>query len=390
MLAHKLYYLLFQQFFFQIFIYLNTKEEAVVMQQCLIVVFSIIVVLVAHSCAQDLSVSVVPARSQFTEKQDVEITLNYKNNGPNTVLIYKWYLPSRQLFDPLFEVTRDGKHVEYVGASVKRRSPTVKDMIPLESGKSVSTVVQLSSVYNMTETGNYAVQFKVDVGPMLTTSARSLGTEKTLSVGTTESILLSAPATLFAVGRSNVLIEKSARVDAQVRASTYTYIGCSASRQSSIAAAIKSAASYSSNCVTFLMQLSSMTAPRYTTWFGKYSLNNLVILRAHFDNIYAVLNTKPMSFDCGCNMENTFAYVYRDQPYKIYLCPAFWQASLTGTDSKAGTLVHETSHFTVVAGTNDNVYGQDECKALAKSNPTKAINNADSHEYFAENNPVLQ
>jgi peptidyl-Lys metalloendopeptidase len=263
-------------------------------------------------------------------------------------------------------------------------------MITLESGKSVSTLVQLSSVYNMSETSNYAVRFNVDVGPMLTTSARLLGTTKTLSVGMSESILLSAPATLFAVGRPNVLIGKSSLVDTQVKATTYTYTACSASRQSLIAAAIKSATTYSGNCVNYLSKLSSTTAPRYTTWFGKYSLSNLVTLRTHFNNINAVLNTKPMSFNCSCNMENTFAYVYQNKPYKIYLCSAFWQASVTGTDSKAGTLIHEISHFAVVAATDDIVYGQDGCKALAKSNPTKALKNGDSHEFFAENNPVLK
>ena len=40
-------------------------------------------------------------------------------------------------------------------------------------------------------------------------------------------------------------------------------------------------------------------------------------------------------------------------------------------------------------GTDDVVYGQDGAKDLAKSDPDQAITNADSHEYFAENNPAL-
>ena len=62
-------------------------------------------------------------------------------------------------------------------------------------------------------------------------------------------------------------------------------------------------------------------------------------------------------------------------------------APLTGTDSKAGTLVHEMSHFNVTAGTDDHVYGQSGAKSLAISDPAAALDNADSHEYFAENNP---
>jgi peptidyl-Lys metalloendopeptidase len=82
--------------------------------------------------------------------------------------------------------------------------------------------------------------------------------------------------------------------------------------------------------------------------------------------------------------------VYPDQPYKIYVCKAFWSAPLTGTDSKGGTLVHEMSHFNVFAGTNDWAYGQAAAGALATSDPDKAIDNADSHEYFGENTPALQ
>jgi len=56
---------------------------------------------------------------------------------------------------------------------------------------------------------------------------------------------------------------------------------------------------------------------------------------------------------------------------------------------QGGTLIHESSHFTQNAGTNDHVYGQDDCKLLAQSDPDTAVDNADSHEYFAENDPVL-
>jgi peptidyl-Lys metalloendopeptidase len=94
-------------------------------------------------------------------------------------------------------------------------------------------------------------------------------------------------------------------------------------------------------------------------------------------------------FDCTCTQTNVYAYVYPNQPYKIYLCGAFWAAPLTGTDSKAGTLIHEMSHFDVVANTDDYAYGQTAARNLAASNPDQAIRNADNHEYFAENTPPL-
>ena len=39
-----------------------------------------------------------------------------------------------------------------------------------------------------------------------------------------------------------------------------------------------------------------------------------------------------------------------NKPYTIYLGRVFWTAPATGTDSQAGTLIHEISHFDVVAG----------------------------------------
>jgi len=44
-------------------------------------------------------------------------------------------------------------------------------------------------------------------------------------------------------------------------------------------------------------------------------------------------------------------------------------------------------HFTAIAGTDDWAYGQANAKALAISDPIKALNNSDNHEYFAENTP---
>ncbi|WP_223198513.1 M35 family metallo-endopeptidase [Solihabitans fulvus] len=54
----------------------------------------------------------------------------------------------------------------------------------------------------------------------------------------------------------------------------------------------------------------------------------------------------------------------------MFLRPIFRRAPLTGTDSKAGTLVHEQGHFTVNGGTGDYVYGQSGYRQLAKDNPS--------------------
>lgn len=78
-------------------------------------------------------------------------------------------------------------------------------------------------------------------------------------------------------------------------------------------------------------------------------------------------------------------------PHAITLGERFFTTHTYGTDSRAGTLIHETSHFKNVLRTNDHAYGVEECLALveqAEESDTdlrKVINNADNWEYLVEN-----
>jgi peptidyl-Lys metalloendopeptidase len=83
------------------------------------------------------------------------------------------------------------------------------------------------------------------------------------------------------------------------------------------------------------------------------------------------------------------AYVYPDQFGHVYLCGQYLAANMTGSDSKAGTIVHESTHFTINGGTEDTAYGAGPAQELARTNATAAVGNADSHEFFAENTPKL-
>jgi peptidyl-Lys metalloendopeptidase len=152
---------------------------------------------------------------------------------------------------------------------------------------------------------------------------------------------------------------------------------------------LTSAESYASNSLSYLN--AGTRGPRYTTWFGTYNSSRYSKVRSNFSNISNAVSTKALVFDCstcpGTDYADAYAYVYSNQPYRVYLCNSFWAAPSTGTDSRAGTIIHEVSHFSVVAGTGDYAYGQTAARNLARSNPSRAIRNADSHEYFAENTP---
>jgi len=166
-----------------------------------------------------------------------------------------------------------------------------------------------------------------------------------------------------------------------------SFNACTATQQSSLADARNQAKAYATNAKAYLD--SNTQGPRYVTWFGIFTASRYNTVKSNFSAISNAMNNANVQFDCKCK-QNYYAYVYPNQPYDVYLCKVFWSAPLSGTDSKAGTLIHEMSHFNVVAGTDDVVYGQAGAKNLASTDPNLAITNADNHEYFAENTPPQQ
>ncbi|KDQ21755.1 hypothetical protein BOTBODRAFT_150711 [Botryobasidium botryosum FD-172 SS1] len=164
------------------------------------------------------------------------------------------------------------------------------------------------------------------------------------------------------------------------------YVSCSSDQQSSIGSTIIQAASYAQGASAYLTKNTAST-DRYTTWFGAYDTERHSTVQSHFQSI-AGNDFTTFTYDCSCTATYLFAYVQKDNFGYITFCGAFWRAPLTGTDSKAGTVVHEASHFNNNGGTDDVTYTQPSCKDLANQSPALAITNADSHEYFAENNPA--
>jgi peptidyl-Lys metalloendopeptidase len=164
------------------------------------------------------------------------------------------------------------------------------------------------------------------------------------------------------------------------------YNACTNSQEGDILTSTYIASLYAADAEKYLT-LHTQGSDRYTTWFGEYDSTNHDNVLTHYTNIRST-DVKTYTYDCNCEESgDVFAYVYPDQFGHIYLCNQYMLAEFQGTDSKAGTIIHESSHFTRNAGTKDLAYGQTRAQALAQTNATAATNNADSHEYFAENTP---
>jgi peptidyl-Lys metalloendopeptidase len=319
---------------------------------------------------------------------DVTATVTIANSSAQTVFVPRWLVPGAQLDADLFAVTRDGQPVTYLGRLVKRAAPGASDFVALGPGETLSGTTELTQHYDMAAGGEYVVAYRRDrlesiggIGPVGASGASGAG-------GAFKGTAESAAVAVWREGPTSG--PDLGGFDAPVGEGVPSTVNCSASETSAVNTALTNATNYASDSKSYLdARTFSTVGARYTTWFGAANSGRFSTVSSHYNAIRSAFQTAPVVVDCNCD-EDYFAYVYPNQPYTIYVCNAFWSAPATGTDSKAGTLVHEMSHFNVVAGTDDHAYGQSACTGLAASQPSQAVDNADSHEYFAENTPPLE
>lgn len=139
--------------------------------------------------------------------------------------------------------------------------------------------------------------------------------------------------------------------------------------------------------------------PEYERWFGPYRVDRGEVVRSAMKAIDRALDEPSLRLVCpnvgedGCDV-GTFANVWPDQPHVVNLCGAFFGMPTIGgvvqtsrvfdSGTREGTIIHEVSHFTIVAGTSDHCYTREICSEMALTDPALAVENADSLQYFAE------
>lgn len=321
------------------------------------------------------TVSLSVGQTEFASTQDVLVTVTFSNQTKHTVRVLRWFTPAEGVEERLFSVTRDGQPVSYIGAHYKRPAATGQDYISLKAGESFAVRVDLGAYYDLSQSGQYEVSYAV--------ASFNLFDEKGSAFKFRDS-LISEKLSMNVEGRA---ARGKPTPPPPPPAGGNSFNACTVDQQNLLVSARNQAKIYASESENYLNSHASGTQ-RYLEWFGVFSTSRYNTVKNHFTAISDAWDNAGVTFDCKCK-QPYYAYVYPDRPYNIYLCKVFWTAPLAGTDSKAGTLIHEMSHFNIVAATDDVVYGQAGARELADTDPNLAITNADSHEYFAENTPPL-
>ncbi|KAH7322239.1 hypothetical protein B0J17DRAFT_723572 [Rhizoctonia solani] len=292
-------------------------------------------------------------------------------NDPHTVLsdaATERFIITNANGSPDFTGIRMKYSPEYV---VKKNDPA--SFTVLAPGQSHEVVHDIARMYNFTRTG--AGEYKIEAQDTL---------NYVDEMGRLASLTAVSESSIFEI-TGNLVPSRTSSTPSRLlrsRQSGLRFRKCDEVQQKDITQAVKDAETYIAEAQLYFAT-HSVETERFSTWFGQYDSTRYDRVRDHFRKIqHESWNTM---YDCNCNMANVYAYVYPDRPREVHICPAFWDAPAIGMDSKAGTLIHEQTHFTVNGGTRDYTYGQTSCRHLAQTHPDKAVQNADNHEFFAEN-----
>jgi len=331
---------------------------------------------ISASAVAAIEVAVTPLQPTVDRGDDVFVRVVMSNTSATAQHLLRWRTPLDGVESPLFEVRRDGQPVRYLGRRIKRAPPGPADYVRLDPGASLSKTVELSRLYEISVTGSYTTRYRSPAMP-----APGAGVQAVVGE------LVSSPVSIWVNGRL-ARGSKPVAMAPEPGGAGLSYANCSNAQQEQLVTAMDAGRAMTLDAHAWLTS-GKQYGERYTTWFGALDAARGARVTSNFTAIKDAFENKPVKIDCDCD-EPYFAYVYPARPYTVWVCRAFWAAAVTGTDSRGGTLLHELSHFDVVAATDDHVYGQAGAAELARSTPERAINNADSHEYFGENTPVQQ
>jgi len=327
-----------------------------------LVLIPLLLALIAQTAVADLTATLLTS-----EPASPFLTLQLQNTNPHTVALLHWHLPFDQRFGGAnnFHVFLDGQRVTYIGAKVKYAQPSLDDYLILIPNEVATVKVALHKLYDMSNPGTYFVKFdyyvmdivnETDLGSVPRLQEKFSPSERVTS--NTVKIALTVPA---------------------LRPVLAPY-PCSNGERNTI----NTAATHLRNTMITAAQsaINQGSSPSYIEWFGAYTDGRWNTAE---EVIRLIRNNNRVGYECD-DLANVYAYVYpTDTTHTIYCCSAFWSARpIGGFDTQAGTLLHELSHFNDIGGTNDWVYGTTGARNLARTNPDRAVNNADNCEYFGE------
>lgn len=329
----------------------------------------------------------LPVKTVFRAGEPVIFRFSLRNpEADKGIYILDWNLPLEDRpTDNNLDVFRNGIPVEFKGKHINRGNPSADQYVFFAPGESKFATIDLGKIFDLSEYGDYLVvphfiaQDFIEEGDGKPPHTKDAFEYLRLECDQTGFKVVGDPAPSRDI-KSPSELPLSGRPPSSLAAGPFL-VGCNTVPQ---VGAIRSAytAATANAAIAYDWTDKLLAGSLSNTWFGKFSSQTakdsvaavIEHVAAHFKSQTTTINCSPPPNDCE---EDTLAYVQDGQNDTIWLCPAFFEADAS---DQIDTIYHEVTHF---FGTEDDAYGESNCRKLAERNPTQAQNNADSFSYFA-------
>ena len=286
--------------------------------------------------------------------------------------------PLEGLNSPFVRVSLDGAPLQYEGRYVYRTPPSIDEYILLEPGQRISVNVRINDIFTLHSDGLYDIKYNKPLQVLskdemdLEMEGREVEVSESVSIHLENVHLFSSP----------VREEVDQGEDPIVHIESCTlavYIGGTAKERADTTAAHKKL------CAGFdKVKAKVRNDKNYTTWFGAYTVSRANKVRSVYQKCRDGIaqNTVTYNIKPSTCKSNWYAYTYHNS-HTVFLCDIYFRDPIpcrTSGTSKEGTLVHEWTH--AFGLTEDYAYGETAVKNLAKSDPDKAVNNAETYEFY--------
>lgn len=331
----------------------------------------------------------------------VIVRFELMNSSDTHFWVLSWFTPLEGIDSDCLTVRRNGKtKIVYDGPLIKRGAPGTGDYLLVRAGETIQTEFDLSESYSLSRPGTYSVSLNIRnieyfpaTGKRPRLTPRKLSQIKSLRqsiIASSTTIVISKTARIRRTRGELARAESTRRLPSQLLetfvakrprpdgARPAKFLGGTAAQRRQVQRAHDDGFQL---CQDSLERLTNDDG--YRDWFGHHTSFRFSKVLKSYARIISRMRSRDCIYDLRGNTCRRGAYgmTYRNSSV-IWLCEGFWQASATGQNSRAGTIVHEHSHC--AARTLDFTYGFEQARALAAESPEKAIRNADNFEYFAE------
>ncbi|XP_011405316.1 PREDICTED: uncharacterized protein LOC105313517 [Amphimedon queenslandica] len=309
----------------------------------------------------------------------VACSFEFTNNANEDLYLLKRNTPLEGLYSQFVSVSLDGRPLEYEGIYIYRLPPTKDEFALLKAGESISASVQITDAFSINTDGLYTVQYSRPLQYLSVNEMNAMFIDQLKDSSACESVHIYLEGTdLFSRPK-----EQKVELDYTVYIESCTAANFNGSRDND-----NTLEAHKRLCAGIDKAKGGVGNNNlYVTWFGAYTAARANTVKDLYGKMRTGLGSKTVTYynngpKCK-DHPNAIAYTYKSYSQTVvYLCDYFYKEPIAckGTSyTKERTLLHEWAH--AFAARDDEGYGPDKCKGFAKSDPAKAIRNADNFSY---------